>query len=124
LGDLIPTRDLLYVKDTAKAFVAIAESESLIGQDCNIATGEEISIGDLAKKLIEIINPSARIIGDEQRIRPEKSEVFRLLGSCDKLKSHTAWTRETTLDEGLRQTIEWFADTRNRSAYKSHIYNL
>jgi len=124
LGDLIPTRDLLYVKDTAKAFVAIAESESLIGQDCNIATGEEISIGDLAKKLIDIINPSARIIGDEQRIRPEKSEVFRLLGSCDKLKSHTSWTRETSLDEGLRQTIEWFADTRNRSAYKSHIYNL
>jgi nucleoside-diphosphate-sugar epimerase len=72
LGDLIPTRDLLYVKDTAKAFVAIAESETLVGQDCNIATGEEISIGDLAKKLIEIINPSARIIGDEQRIRPEK----------------------------------------------------
>lgn len=124
LGDLMPTRDLLYVKDTAKAFVAIAESDELIGQDCNIANGEEISIGDLAKKLIGIINPLAKIIGDEQRIRPEKSEVFRLLGSCDKLKSHTDWKRDTSLDDGLRLTIEWFADARNRSAYKSHIYNL
>ncbi len=124
LGDLIPTRDLVFVKDTAKAFVAIAESDSLIGEDCNIATGEEISIGDLAQKLIAIINPMAKIIGDEQRIRPEKSEVFRLLGNCDKLKSHTNWTCKTSLDEGLVQTMEWFADSQNRSVYKSNIYNL
>jgi NAD dependent epimerase/dehydratase len=124
LGDLTPTRDLLFVKDTAKAFVAVAESDSLIGEDCNIATGEEISIGDLAQKLINIINPNAKVIGDEQRIRPEKSEVFRLLGTCDKLMAHTNWQRTVDLDEGLRQTIEWFSDQKNRSAYKSHIYNL
>lgn len=124
LGDLTPTRDLLYVKDTAKAFVAIAESESLIGHDVNIATNEEISIGDLAKKLIQQINPKARVIGDEQRIRPEKSEVFRLLGTCDKLKANTNWQRTVSLDEGLEATIAWFSDSRNRSSYKSNIYNI
>lgn len=124
LGDLIPTRDLVFVKDTAKAFIAIAECDQLIGHDCNIATGEEISIGDLANKLIAMISPDAKIIGDEQRIRPEKSEVFRLLGSCDKLKSYTKWQPSLTLDEGLAETISWFGEPANRAAYKSHIYNL
>jgi len=124
LGDLTPTRDLLFVKDTAKAFVAIAECDALIGQDCNIATGEEISVGDLAQKLIGIIRPQSRIIGDEQRLRPEKSEVFRLLGSCEKLVEHTGWSKSRTLDQGLQETIAWFADPQNRASYKSNIYNL
>jgi NAD dependent epimerase/dehydratase len=124
LGDLTPTRDLLFVKDTARAFVAIAESDALIGHDCNIATGEEISIGDLAQKLIQRIRPQSRIVGDDKRLRPEKSEVFRLLGSCDKLMAHTSWKKSRTLDEGLDETIAWFAEPANRSGYKSNIYNL
>jgi NAD dependent epimerase/dehydratase len=124
LGDLTPTRDLLFVKDTARAFVAIAECDALIGQDCNIATGEEISVGDLAQKLISKIRPQSRIVGDEQRLRPEKSEVFRLLGSCEKLTAHTGWKKSLSLDEGLDATIAWFADSVNRAGYKSNIYNL
>ena len=124
LGDLTPTRDLLFVKDTARAFVAIAESDALIGEDCNIATGEEISVGDLAQKLITKIRPQSLIVGDEQRIRPEKSEVFRLLGSCEKLMAHTDWKKLRSLDEGLDETIAWFSDPVNRAGYKSNIYNL
>jgi len=124
LGDLTPTRDLLFVKDTARAFVAIAESDSLIGEDCNIATGEEISVGDLAQKLINKIRPQSRIVGDDQRLRPEKSEVFRLLGSCEKLMANTDWKKPRSLDEGLDETIAWFADPVNRAGYKSNIYNL
>lgn len=124
LGDLTPTRDLLFVKDTARAFVAIAETDALIGEDCNIATGEEISVGDLAQKLITKIRPQSRIVGDEQRLRPEKSEVFRLLGSCEKLTAHTGWKKSLSLDEGLDATIAWFADPVNRAGYKSNIYNL
>jgi NAD dependent epimerase/dehydratase len=121
LGDLTPTRDLLFVKDTARAFVAISESDSLIGEDCNIATGEEISVGDLAQKLISKIRPQSRIVSDEQRLRPEKSEVFRLLGSCEKLMAHTDWKKPRSLDEGLDETIAWFADPVNRAGYKSTL---
>ena len=81
LGSLTPTRDFNYVKDTAAGFIAIAESERTIGQEINIATQKEISIGQLAEEIIAQINPKARIICDEQRLRPEKSEVNRLLGS-------------------------------------------
>ncbi len=124
LGDLTPTRDLLFVKDTARAFVAIAECDALIGQDCNIATGEEISIGDLAQKLIDKIRPTSRIQNDSQRLRPANSEVFRLLGSCEKLMQHTDWRKQRSLDEGLDETILWFSSPMNRAGYKTHIYNL
>lgn len=124
LGDLSPTRDLLFVKDTARAFVAIAECEALIGQDCNIATGEEISIGDLAALLISKIRPSSRIISDNERLRPEKSEVFRLLGDCNKLVTHTGWSKVMTLNEGLDETIAWFSEPKNRAGYKSNLYNI
>jgi NAD dependent epimerase/dehydratase len=124
LGDLTPTRDLLFVKDTARAFVAIAECDALIGEDCNIATGEEISVGDLAQKLISKIRPQSLIVSDDQRLRPEKSEVFRLLGSCEKLTTRTGWKKSLTLDQGLDETIAWFKDPVNRAGYKSNIYNL
>lgn len=124
LGDLSPTRDLLFVKDTARAFVAIAECNTLIGHDCNIATGEEISIGDLAAILISKIRPTSKIIGDNNRLRPEKSEVFRLLGDCKKLTTHTGWKREVELNEGLDITIDWFSVPQNRAGYKAKIYNV
>jgi NAD dependent epimerase/dehydratase len=81
LGAVHPTRDLLYVKDTAAGFIEIAKSDQVNSEEINIATQQEISVGDLAQKLINIINPSARIVSDEKRKRPEKSEVERLLGS-------------------------------------------
>lgn len=124
LGDLTPTRDLVFAKDTARGFVEISLCDSLIGEDVNIATHNEISIGDLAQELINQINPIARIHQDEQRLRPEKSEVFRLFGDNTKLLQHTGWKPETSLQEGLRQTIEWFSQPENLRQYKANIYNL
>ena len=124
LGALHPTRDLLFVKDTVNAFVAIAASEKTIGEEVNIATQQEISILDLAQKLIDTILPSAKIISDDIRLRPEKSEVERLLGSAEKIKSLTTWLPKYTLDEGLKETIEWFRNDDNRKNYKADIYNV
>ncbi len=124
LGDTVPTRDLLFVKDTAKGFIEIAKSEKLIGHDCNIATQSEISVGDLAQELIRQINPQAKIISDQQRIRPEKSEVFRLYGSNQKIKECTNWEQSYTLSQGLAETIEWFKIAENLKQYKADIYNI
>jgi len=124
LGDLTPTRDLLYVKDTVKGFVEIAKAASLIGHDCNIATQSEISVGDLANELIRQINPNARIITDKQRLRPQNSEVFRLYGSNEKILKHTNWKSEFSFSEGLAETIQWFRDPNNLKHYKANIYNI
>lgn len=124
LGDITPTRDLLYVKDTAYGFLEIAKSDSLLGHECNIATQSEISVGDLASELINQINPKARIVMDEQRLRPEKSEVFRLFGSNSKIMEHTSWKQKFTLEEGIANTISWFRKPENLARYKSDIYNI
>jgi len=124
LGDLTPTRDLVFVKDTANGFVDITKCDSLIGHECNIAMQTEISVGDLANELIRQINPAARILTDEQRFRPEKSEVFRLYGSNEKIKQHTGWQPDYNLTTGLKETIEWFRDPVNLSQYKADIYNI
>lgn len=124
LGALSPTRDLLFVKDTAKGFAEIAMSEEVIGEEVQIATNEEISIGELAQNLIDLINPEAIIISDEIRLRPEKSEVNRLIGSNEKIARMTNWSREFSLKEGLRETIEWFKDEKNLSKYKADLYNV
>ncbi|NLZ83747.1 MAG: SDR family NAD(P)-dependent oxidoreductase [Clostridiales bacterium] len=122
LGSLTPTRDFNYVKDTANGFIEIAKSDKTIGEEVNIATQNEISIGRLAKELISQINPSAKIVCDEQRLRPEKSEVNRLLGSNEKIKSITGWEPKYTFEQGLAETIEFFRNNLNR--YKSDIYNI
>lgn len=124
LGDLTPTRDLLFVEDTIRAFEAIANCGELIGHEVNIATNSEISIQDVADLIIQQINPKAKIVTDENRIRPEKSEVFRLYGDNSKLKQFTNWKSETSFEEGIKQTIEWFKSKDNLSRYKSDIYNL
>ena len=124
LGDITPTRDLLFVKDTVNGFLKIAECDKLIGHEVNIATQSEISVGVLAQELINSINPSAKIITDTVRLRPEKSEVFRLFGSNEKLKSFTDWNQKYTLKEGLKETIDWFSKKENLQQYKSDIYNV
>ena len=122
LGALTPTRDFNYVKDTAAGFIAIAESDKTIGQEINIATQQEISIGDLAKEIISQINPKARIVCEEERLRPEKSEVNRLLGSNEKLKRLTDWKQQYTFAQGIEETIAWMRE--HMSAYKADIYNI
>lgn len=122
LGSLTPTRDFNYVKDTAAGFIAIAESEKTIGEEINIATQQEISIGELAREIISQINPSARIVCDEQRLRPEKSEVNRLLGSNEKIGRLTGWKQQYTFAEGIAETIAWMRE--HMEAYKPDIYNV
>ncbi|SEW44444.1 NAD dependent epimerase/dehydratase, LLPSF_EDH_00030 family [Chitinophaga sp. YR573] len=124
LGDLTPTRDLVYVKDTVNGFVEIAKSTALIGHDCNIATASEISVGELAQELIDQINPAAKIESDEQRLRPEKSEVFRLFGANEKIREYTSWQQQYNLKQGLANTIEWFKVPENLKQYKADIYNI
>ncbi len=124
LGAIHPTRDLVFVKDTVEGFVEIAKSDKTIGEEINIATGQEISIGDLAQKLINMINPDAEIVTEEERLRPEKSEVERLLGDNTKIKKLTNWTPKYSLDEGLKITIEWFKNKENLRLYKPDIYNV
>lgn len=124
LGDLTPTRDLLFVKDTAKGFIAIANTPELIGQDCNIATNSEITMQEMADTIVHLINPNAKIVQDEQRIRPKKSEVFRLFGDNSKIIKHTNWRPAYNLEQGLQATIEWFSDKTNLRSYKPGIYNV
>lgn len=122
LGKLSPTRDFNFVKDTAHGFMAIANCPAAIGQELNIATGEEHSIGDLANELIAQINPSAKIVCEEERLRPEKSEVNRLLGDSTKMRALTGWKPEYTFEQGLAETVAWIRD--NLNTYKVGQYIL
>lgn len=122
LGSLTPTRDFNYVKDTVNGFIAIYESDVTIGEEINIATQKEISIKQLAQKLLRQINPDAVIVCDDERLRPAKSEVNRLLGCNEKIRRLTDWTPRYTLDEGLEKTIDFFRENLDR--YKADIYNL
>lgn len=123
LGNLSPTRDFNYVKDTCSGFLEIAKTDSLIGEEVNIATQEEISIGELAEELIRQIRPEAKVVTDQERLRPDKSEVERLLGANQKIRSITQWSPNYTFKEGIAETIEWFSRAENLLRYKPEIYN-
>lgn len=122
LGSLTPTRDFNYVKDTARGFLEIYRSPKTIGEEINIATQKEISIGQLAEELIRQINPEAKIVCDEQRLRPKKSEVERLLGCNQKIRELTTWEPRYTFEQGIAETIEFLK--RNMDKYKADIYNV
>jgi len=124
LGDLSPTRDFLFVSDTVTGFIEIANTKSLIGQDCNIATNSEISMQELVDTIIDLINPSAKIIKDLNRIRPQKSEVFRLYGDNQKIINKTNWSPQHDLRSGLTKTINWFSIPDNLKHYKPGLYNI
>ena len=124
LGDVTPTRDFNYVDDTINGFIALSECEGVIGQTFNFASGKDYSILDVADLLIKIINPKAKIVVDRQRVRPENSEVQRLLGNSQKLFSLTGWRSHTKLEQGLRKTVEWFRNKKNLSEYKAGEYNI
>lgn len=122
LGSLTPTRDFNYVLDTVNGFKEIYESVHTIGEEINIATMKEISIGTLANEIIKQINPSARIVCDEERLRPDKSEVNRLLGNNEKIKRLTNWVPQYSLEKGIQETISWLSN--NLAYYKTNIYNI
>ena len=124
LGSLTPTRDFNYVKDTAQGFIALAEADSAVGREINIATGKEHTIGDVAQVLISELNPNAQIITDEQRLRPDASEVHRLMGDNTLITTLTNWQSNYELDAGLRDTIDWFKQPDNLNRYKAWLYNV
>jgi len=124
LGSLSPTRDLNYVSDTCNGLVALAECDEAIGREVNIGSGQEISINDLANLIIDITGVDASVISDENRVRPENSEVERLVCDSSLLRQLTEWKPEITIKEGLVKTIEWFRDKNNLKKYKSEIYNV
>ncbi|ERI90768.1 NAD dependent epimerase/dehydratase family protein [Clostridiales bacterium oral taxon 876 str. F0540] len=122
LGSLTPTRDFNYVKDTANAFIKVAESDSTIGEVVNAGSNYEISIGDTVRKIIEIIGKDVKVICDEERLRPEKSEVNRLWADNKKIKELTGWEPIYSLEQGLKETVEWIGN--NLSYFKTDIYNV
>jgi NAD dependent epimerase/dehydratase len=124
LGAIEPTRDFLFVKDTVNGFLEIAKSQKTLGEEINIATSTEISVGDMAQMIINKINPSAKIISDNQRLRPAKSEVERLLGCNKKITELTNWKQQYQFEQAMDLTIEWFKKEENRKSYKSHLYNV
>ena len=122
LGSLTPTRDFVFCKDTARGFIELSKCEAAIGREVNIATGKEISIGTLAQTMINLIRPSAKIVCEEERMRPEKSEVNRLLGDNTLLKTLTGFTPQTPIEEGLRITADWIKE--HLDTYKTDRYNV
>lgn len=124
LGSLNPTRDLNFVLDTVDGFLRAGEADNALGEVINIGSGYDISVGDLAKKIGEIMNIKIEISEDSQRIRPDKSEVGRLCAGNQKAYKLLQWEPKYSLDEGLIKTIEWFQKSKNLSLYKSNIYNI
>lgn len=123
VGDLSPTRDFNYVKDTCRGFLAIARSENVAGEEINIATDTEISMQETLNLIADIMGADISWVKDPERCRPSKSEVFRLHGSNEKICRLTDWKPQFSLREGLAQTIEWFTNPENLKKYKSNIYN-
>lgn len=124
LGSLSPTRDFNFVVDTVDGFIALAECDAAIGEEVNIATGVEHTIGEVANYLISELNPKAMIITDEHRLRPNASEVYRLMGDNRKITMLTNWRPAHGMHAGLKKTIDWFVKPENLSRYKSWLYNL
>ena len=128
LGAVHPTRDFTFVSDTARAFEALAESDAAVGQTVNAGSGFEISIGDTARRIIDLMGVDAAIITDDQRLRPEASEVERLWADSSLMTSLTGWTPQygggAGFDRGLRETIDWFSDPANLGRYKTDRYVL
>ncbi|MGV8124320.1 MAG: NAD-dependent 4,6-dehydratase LegB [Candidatus Xenobiia bacterium LiM19] len=128
IGSIHPKRDLNYVKDTVNGFLAAAESDNAIGEIINIGSNFEISIGDLAILIADVMDRKIDIVSEEARVRPKNSEVDRLLASNEKARSILGWSPEFSglegLRKGIRETVSWFSDKNNLSFYKSDIYNI
>lgn len=125
VGDLSPTRDFNYVADTAAGFLALgtADADKVVGQDINIATGTEVSMEKTLDTIAALMGRQVTWVRDPQRLRPGKSEVFRLCGDNSLITSLTSWRPQHTLEQGLEKTIQWFCDPANLARYKHDIYN-
>ena len=124
LGDITPTRDFNYVDDTCRGFISLAECGESIGQTVNIGSNIEISIGNILNIIKELMESDVKFIIDKQRIRPEKSEVFRLWCDNSKIEKLTGFKPEVDIRQGLQKTIDWITQAHNLNSYKSEIYNV
>lgn len=126
LGSTRPTRDFNYVQDTVEGFLAIASAPShkVVGQEINIASGTELSVGQIAEELIRQVDPAARVVIEDQRMRPENSEVFRLIGDNRKILALADWKPRFDLATGIAATVEWFRQPENLAKYKAGLYNI
>lgn len=124
VGDLSPTRDFNYVADTCRGFIEIARSPLTVGEEVNIATGTEVTMQQTLDTIARVMNADITWERDPARIRPSKSEVFRLCGDNTKIKNLTGWSPQVSLEEGLRRTVEWFTTPGNLAGYKTGIYNV
>jgi len=124
LGDLTPTRDFNYVEDTCSGFLQLARCEKSIGEVVNIGSNYEISIGDVLDLISELMGRKIASRLDEQRIRPERSEVSRLWCDNTKINQLTGFKPAFSISQGLEKTIEWFTSTQNLSKYKANLYNV
>lgn len=123
VGDLSPTRDFNFVADTAAGFIALANTPGIEGRDINICTGTEVSMQQTLDMIAKLMGSSVKYVTDKERLRPAKSEVFRLCGDNTLITSLTDWRPNYSLEQGLRQTIEWFVKKENLAKYKTDIYN-
>ena len=124
LGDISPTRDFNFVEDVCKGFIAIAESDLTVGKTINIGSNSEISIGETFNMIKQIMNSDIEIVKDKKRVRPIKSEVFRLVCDNSLIKELTNYRPETSIQDGLKKTIEWFTNPKNLESVKADIYNV
>jgi len=124
LGDLTPTRDFNFVKDTCRGLMELESCDNAIGEEVNISSNYEISMRDMFELIAKIMKQDLKFVEDEQRIRPKSSEVFRLLGDNSKIIKLTGFSPQYTMEQGLTETIEWFLNSDNLKKYKSDIYNV
>lgn len=124
LGDMTPTRDFNYVEDTCRGFLDLARCEKAVGEVVNIGSNFEISIADTLALIREIMGSDVEFVSDEQRLRPEKSEVFRLWCDNGKIRGLTGFEPRHSLREGLKATVDWFLQPGNLARYKHDIYNV
>ena len=124
VGDLTPTRDFNFVKDTAAGFIALGRAEGIEGKEINIATGIEVSMRQTLETIADIMGEKVDYVVDPARLRPSGSEVFRLCGDNTLITSLTDWRPRYDLEAGLRETVEWFTKPENLAKYKSGIYNV
>ena len=123
IGDLTPTRDFNYVKDTCRGFIALAKAQDVEGQEINICSNSEISMKDTLQMIADLMGGDVKWVQDPMRMRPKNSEVFRLYGDNTKITTLTDWRPKFSLTEGLKETIEWFSNPENLAKYKYDIYN-
>lgn len=124
LGDTTPTRDFNYVEDTCRAFLLLGESEEAVGKTVNVGSNYEISIADTFETIRRIMGSDARLVTDEARLRPAKSEVFRLWCDNSEVRRLTDFEPRYSIEDGLRETIGWFTEPANLAKYKAGIYNV